>query len=302
LTATDGVLPPPADQIGGKGVALATKGSGAGDSPVTNEFAHSVGPAEAPLASEGPVAAVVASREGATKANNSSAIEGVKSEALIPPSETSAKDTENSVAKDEAATVVVAPAKADDGIAAGLAKSDNPLRESQESVAKSEPPSAVVESRQDSKADVASAAAPGATQTNSARGEGTNAAFSSASAAPDPGDAVSKAEQMQSGTGAAVANADPAADLPSKASERRITLAPEVRDELLNVGRRVVSFAFPIEIGERVPEDINIGVVPALVVERVPALSGQFFFVVGDRVVVADPRTRQIVEIIGPNG
>jgi hypothetical protein len=292
VTATKAALPPPADPIDGKSAGAAIDQSGVGalakpDSPsnsgpaARNEFPLSAGPAEAALG---------------------------RSEARVQASESSAARTENPM---------VTPAPSDgsakdiDASAAGLGKSASPGLQGESSAAKdehaaakSETANATVEAAESSSKTAAAAtgsgSAGGSSQTDSAQGEG---AMPNSRGAPDPGNEATKTDQPQSAI--SVAHADPAAGLQpanAKTSESSIALAPEVRAELLNVGRRVVSFAFPIEIGERVPEDINLGVVPAAVVEQAPALSGRFFFVVGDRVVVADPQTRQIVEIIGPNG
>jgi hypothetical protein len=345
MTATTGVVPPPADQNGAKGVTAATGGSGVyaaaeADSPnasrsaVTNEFPHSAGRATAAVAkSESPAesensapksessaaksetATVMAEpREGSAKPNDANTTGLAKSETPVSGSEGQVAKSENSVAKSETATAMVEPAegssKADGAkTATGLAKSESPAPGGENSPAKSETSTVMVEpgdgssKTNDANAAPLSGAVPaGSHETDSEKstvnGEGT-------SAVPEPANQANN--HPQSDALIAVANVDPAATpQPSvagvKASESRISLAPEVRDELLNVGRRVESFAFPIEIGKRVPEDINLSVVPAPVVERVPALNGQFFFVVGDRVVFADPRTRQIVEIIGPNG
>jgi hypothetical protein len=83
-------------------------------------------------------------------------------------------------------------------------------------------------------------------------------------------------------------------------SERRSQMAPDVIAMLLESGRRLSAFDFPIEVGVHIPDDVNLAVIPIQVVAQAPELGGQFFIIVGDKVVVADPETRQIRQIIAP--
>jgi hypothetical protein len=78
------------------------------------------------------------------------------------------------------------------------------------------------------------------------------------------------------------------------------SLTPEILASLLDSGRRLTSFDFPIEIGQPIPDDVNLVVIPPEVVAQRPELGGRFYIVVGQKAVVADPQTRRIVQILGP--
>jgi hypothetical protein len=98
-------------------------------------------------------------------------------------------------------------------------------------------------------------------------------------------------------TAAADAPASPikAVPPPSPAS-----LAPEVLARLIDSGRRLTSLDFPIEIGQLIPDDVNLAVIPPEIAAQRPELGGRLYIVIGQKAVVADPRTRRILHIFGP--
>jgi uncharacterized protein DUF1236 len=53
-----------------------------------------------------------------------------------------------------------------------------------------------------------------------------------------------------------------------------------------------------VTVGAALPGDVIINPLPPTIVELVPQFSGYDYFVVGDEVVIVDPATRQVVEII----
>jgi Protein of unknown function (DUF1236) len=134
-------------------------------------------------------------------------------------------------------------------------------------------------------------AGPSATETPSAPPSTIETPGPTTSAIETPGAVVTP--------NAAISSLEPTNSPPS-AVPPTAQLAPESFATLLDSGRRLTSFDFPIEIGQHIPDDVNLAVIPTEVVAQRPELGGRFFIIVGQKVVVADPNTRQIVQIFGP--
>jgi hypothetical protein len=79
-----------------------------------------------------------------------------------------------------------------------------------------------------------------------------------------------------------------------------ITIAPEKR----TVIKQRLSTAKPVTIKEKVtvgamvPADVELQTVPETVVSDVPAVKGYRYFVWNDEVVLVDPSSRKVVQII----
>jgi hypothetical protein len=80
-------------------------------------------------------------------------------------------------------------------------------------------------------------------------------------------------------------------------------LSPEQRTTVHTVIRQqnvqpMTSVDFSVSVGAQVPSSVQFHRVPAELVHLYPHWSGYEYFVVGDQVVVVDPRTHQIVAVI----
>jgi hypothetical protein len=53
-----------------------------------------------------------------------------------------------------------------------------------------------------------------------------------------------------------------------------------------------------LAVGAMAPEDVTLNPVPAEIIGSAPDLEGHEFFVVGERIHVVDPETREIVTVI----
>ena len=56
--------------------------------------------------------------------------------------------------------------------------------------------------------------------------------------------------------------------------------------------------SFSVSTGTVIPQDVELHALPGSVVEVVPAYRTYRFFVVGNDIVIVEPGTRRIVEII----
>lgn len=61
---------------------------------------------------------------------------------------------------------------------------------------------------------------------------------------------------------------------------------------------RVSNVNFSISVGTTVPRSVRLVAVPAAIIEIQPAWRGYEYFMVGDRVVIVDPNTMQIIAVI----
>ena len=55
---------------------------------------------------------------------------------------------------------------------------------------------------------------------------------------------------------------------------------------------------FSVSVGTTVPRSVQLAAVPSAIIEIQPAWRGYEYFVVGERVVIVDPDTMQIIAII----
>ena len=53
-----------------------------------------------------------------------------------------------------------------------------------------------------------------------------------------------------------------------------------------------------VSVGASLPSDVVVNPLPPTIVELVPEFRGYDYFVMGDEIVIVDPATRQVVEII----
>jgi hypothetical protein len=53
-----------------------------------------------------------------------------------------------------------------------------------------------------------------------------------------------------------------------------------------------------VSVGASLPQDVVVDPLPPTIVELVPEFRGYDYFVMGDEIVIVDPATRQVVEII----
>jgi hypothetical protein len=88
------------------------------------------------------------------------------------------------------------------------------------------------------------------------------------------------------------------------AAGARANIAPETRTRIHDVivrernAPRVVSPNFEVSVGTRVPATVQFVAVPQTVVDIEPEWRGFEYFLIGDEMVVVDPRTMEIVAII----
>ena len=95
-----------------------------------------------------------------------------------------------------------------------------------------------------------------------------------------------------------------AAIKPMKSLKRliRITLTTEqrtrVRETVFKSGPRVTNINFAISVGTVVPRTVHFAPLPASIVEIHPAWRGYDYFVYNDEVIIIEPHSHKIVEII----
>jgi hypothetical protein len=88
------------------------------------------------------------------------------------------------------------------------------------------------------------------------------------------------------------------------AAGARVQITPETRTRIREVidrerrAPRVENPNFEVSIGTRVPRTVRFVAVPQTVVEIEPAWRGFEYFLIGDRMVIIDPRTMEIVAIV----
>ena len=83
-----------------------------------------------------------------------------------------------------------------------------------------------------------------------------------------------------------------------------VNITPEKRTQIHEVivkersAPRVTSVNFDLSVGTRVPRNVRFVALPPSIVTIEPDLRGYDYFMVGDRIVVVNPRTMEIVAII----
>src|SRR5262245_8707391 len=93
-------------------------------------------------------------------------------------------------------------------------------------------------------------------------------------------------------------------DNPSVVTRERIELTPAQRTTIYRtVTRERVRTAepgFAVRLGARVPQAVELSEIPAAVIEEVPTVRRYRYMVVNNEVVLVDPATSEVVEIIRP--
>jgi len=79
-------------------------------------------------------------------------------------------------------------------------------------------------------------------------------------------------------------------------TEQKTTVRTVIRDKVK--AQPLTNVNFSISVGTRVPRDVRYYPVPAELVTIYPAWSGYHFILVNDQIVIIDPSTFEIVEII----
>ncbi len=93
------------------------------------------------------------------------------------------------------------------------------------------------------------------------------------------------------------------AEGPRLTEEQRATVRQRIRGSEAFERARVANVDFNISVGARVPRDrVRLQPLPAVIVETVPAYRGYLFFVVSDQIVVVQPSTYTIVDVIRMDG
>ena len=77
--------------------------------------------------------------------------------------------------------------------------------------------------------------------------------------------------------------------------------AARVADALMSMGHNQTITA-PVNVGAPLPGDVDLLPLPPAVVALVPEYQGNDYVVVNDEIVIVQPTTRQVVEIIRPGG
>jgi hypothetical protein len=115
--------------------------------------------------------------------------------------------------------------------------------------------------------------------------------------------------KTQAGGGASGAS-DKNADKGSKASSSssgasaHVNLTPEQKTKIRQTvivkkgAPKVTHVDFDLRVGARVPRRIHFAPVPVTLVEIEPAWRGYEYFIVGDEIVVINPRTLEIVAVL----
>lgn len=78
-------------------------------------------------------------------------------------------------------------------------------------------------------------------------------------------------------------------------TEQRTTIRSAIRKQKV---RPATNINFSISIGTRVPRDVRFYRVPLQLVEIYPSWRGYDYFLVGDQIVVVNPRTHEIVAVL----
>ena len=90
---------------------------------------------------------------------------------------------------------------------------------------------------------------------------------------------------------------------PRVTEQQRTTVVQRFRETGAIDRARVTDVDIDISVGTRVPrERIRLAPVPAVIVEEVPAYRGHLFFVVRDEIVIVEPSTYVIVDVIRLDG
>lgn len=92
-------------------------------------------------------------------------------------------------------------------------------------------------------------------------------------------------------------------DRPQVTEQQRTTVVQRFRESGAIDRARVTDVDINISVGTRVPRDrIRLAPLPAVIVQEVPAYRGYVFFVVRDEIVIVEPSTYVIVDVIRLDG
>ena len=102
-----------------------------------------------------------------------------------------------------------------------------------------------------------------------------------------------KAGEASRTTGQGAAGTRAAANL---SPEQKTTVRTVIREKIK--AQPLTNVTFSVNVGTRVPRDVRYYPVPAELVQIHPAWSGYHFILVNDQIVIIDPASFEIVEII----
>jgi uncharacterized protein DUF1236 len=106
------------------------------------------------------------------------------------------------------------------------------------------------------------------------------------------------AEQRHSGTSTST-HADTKTTGSTAAPTLTTQQQTEIRQSITKVDvKPVTNVSFSVSTGTVIPTDVRLHELPATIVKIVPAYRGYRFIVVGNDIVIIQPRTRRIVEVI----
>jgi hypothetical protein len=105
-------------------------------------------------------------------------------------------------------------------------------------------------------------------------------------------------ENAKSGTNAGEQNASK-----TTGSHGAVQLSETQRTKIQTIighsrAARVTNVKFNVEVGVRIPRTVHVEVVPEDIVEVVPQFRGFDYIIVGDNILIIDPDTLEIVDII----
>jgi hypothetical protein len=111
-----------------------------------------------------------------------------------------------------------------------------------------------------------------------------------------PGTASSTTQSSQSGTAGAASVTSATANLNTQERTQVTQAFTSTRVE------PVTNVSFSVSVGSAVTDEVRLYDVPADVVRIVPQYRGYRYFVVQDEIVIVEPRTKKIVEVIHKSG
>lgn len=71
-----------------------------------------------------------------------------------------------------------------------------------------------------------------------------------------------------------------------------------IRTTVINTGPRVTNVNFDVKVGVVVPRTVRIAPLPATLVTIEPSWRGYMYFVYNDEIIIVEPRTLRIIEVI----
>jgi hypothetical protein len=138
------------------------------------------------------------------------------------------------------------------------------------------------------KVDSKSSEKVGDVKSSDTKSSDTKSSDSKSSAKPGDAKAATEAKPDTTGQGAAAGSA-------KLSTEQRTTVRSAIQKQN---ARPLSNVNFSISIGTRVPRDVRFYRVPTQLVAFYPSWRGYDYFLVGDQIVVVNPRTHQIVAVL----